>query len=113
MNDFLTGWFLFFEWVICVPLSFLFCGPVFRHIKGRIALISWFWCINAAIIAVFYFTTPDFQFAILLVTAIALVTSVLGLLAAKFGWHLGPRTRRLFESIVGFWIRVLEWFVKI
>jgi hypothetical protein len=113
MENYLLFWFLLFEWVISVPLSFLVCGPLFRKLEGRFKVIAWFWGIEAALIAIFYFTTPDHRFSILLVAGALVLTSILGLLAAQFGWHLGPRARKLFESIAGFWIRVVEWVLKL
>lgn len=112
MDDYLTFWFLLFAWIISVPVSFLVCGPLFREYERRFAVIAWFWGIEAALIAVFYFTTPGHRLSILLVAGAMVLTSILGLLATHFRWHLGPRTRKIFESIAGFWIRVVDWILR-
>jgi hypothetical protein len=108
MEGLLFGGFIFFEWVICVPLSFVFCGPFLRNSESRIAIIAWFGAIEAVIISVFYLTTPEYQFAIVLVTACLLISGLLGLIAAKFGWHLGPKSKKLLESVAGFWWRIFQ-----
>ena len=108
MDGLLTSWILVFEFVVSLPLSFVFAGPLFRKYVARRMLVTVFSLIQAAVIGITYMTTPDYRIQLVVLTSALSLSTVLGLLAAKFGWHLGRRSKRVFEKVAGFWIKLLN-----
>lgn len=106
-----TSWIIVFEFV-CAPLSFVFCGPLFSKTPGRWTAIGWYCLIQAVVLIVLYATSPSYRFQSVLIAALIVLGGILGFAAAHFGWRLGPKTRRVFDSIAGFWIKVIEFFLR-
>ena len=112
MTDIYSSWLLFFEYIVCLPLSFIVCGPLFYSTKGRKSLILWFSIIQILIILVLYVTTTPFRFWVVLLFCLWITVSFLGIAAAHFGWKLGVRVKKVLESVAGVWLKFLDLFLN-
>jgi hypothetical protein len=99
-------------YVVMLPLAFLFCGPFLSDYQGRVKVILWFSLISVVYMGILYLTDPELRIATLIWAAAWILVSLLGLAAAAFGWHLGPRGKKFFEKIGAFWLKFLEFFLN-
>ncbi len=112
MDGLIASWMLAFGYAILIPLNFVVFGPLFRKSPGRLKLIIWYSVIEAIFVGVLYLTSPAYTISILLLAGLLALTALIGFLASVFGWHLGKRTKKLFERIAGFWLKLLQFFLN-
>jgi hypothetical protein len=105
-------WMLVSGYVILMPLAFVFCGPFFRKSTVRLKTISWFSLISVVWMGFLYLTAPELRIQVLIWAGFWILASILGLTAAALGWHLGPRSRKVLERIVGAWMKFLEFWLS-
>jgi glucan phosphoethanolaminetransferase (alkaline phosphatase superfamily) len=112
MEGMLTSWLLVFGYVICVPLTFIVWGPLFRKTQGRVQIVFWFSLLISIMVAILYITTPKYLAPIACLAGLLVIAGALGFCASVFGWHLGPKSKRFFEKVAGVWFKLLDIFLN-
>jgi predicted membrane protein len=106
-------WIIVLQFVVLLPVSFLVCGPLFRGNKHRWKAIFWYSIMQISFIGFGYFFSDRYRFLYSLIALLWVLASLSGLAAAKFRWHLGKRSKRLFSRIAEGWMKLLDHILEI